>query len=163
MPKKTETIPGEIESASVSVHVTDAPPADAPKPPENPGDKPPEAAAVPDLLTPTEWAQRKGLLVDNGREPPFATGFHAEAEQLHGWAWHAHNYQLPEQAFRLSEADYDAALVAASMFPAKPAHAAAIATHYPAPVVPEHIAKACAAAEAKAAEAEAAAAKKAES
>jgi hypothetical protein len=141
MAKKTETVPGAIESASVSVHEETAPPDDN-KPPENP--------AAAELLTPNEWARRKGLIVDDAREP-FAKGFHAEAEQLHGWAWHAHNYQAAEQAFRLAEADYDAALVAASEFPAKPAHKAALAPHYPEPVVPEHIAKACAARDAAAA------------
>lgn len=100
-----------------------------------------------DKLTPNEWARRKGLLVEDVREP-YAKGFHASAEQLHGWAWHAHNYQAPGQEFRLTQVDYDAALEAASQFPAKPAHRAALAPHYPEPLVPEHIAKACAEAEA---------------
>lgn len=108
------------------------------------------AVAGPEKLTPTEWARRKGLLVEGPLVPePHAKGFHAAAEQLHGWAWHAQNYQAPEQAFKLTEADYDAALVAAGEFPRKPAHKAALATNYPEPVVPEHIAKACAAADAK--------------
>lgn len=141
-----------------------APPVDAPSgddapPPTRPGDKPPETPASPELLTPNEWALRKGLLVDDGREV-FAKGFHAEAEQLYGWKWHAHNFQAPEQAFRLTEADYDAALEAAGQFPAKPAHEPAVVPHFPKPVVPEHIAKACAARDAAEAKA---AAKKAES
>lgn len=113
----------------------------------------PATPAQPDKLTPDEWAARKGLLVvPTAAQPwvePHAKGFHAAAAQLHGWLWHAQNYQTPTDAFRLTEADYDAALVAASEFPRRPAHKAALAPHFPEPVVPEHIAKACAAADAK--------------
>jgi len=123
---------------------TPPPPADAPA-----GDAPPVAAVV-EKLTPTAWARRKGFIVE-GQEP-YAKGFHSSAEQLHGWAWHAHNFQNPKDAFELTEADYDAALVAASQFPAKPAHEAALAPHFPKPVVPKQIADACAAADLAAAE-----------
>lgn len=131
-----------------SAPTEDAPPLEPPPDAPPPGDKPPEAAS-PELLTPCEWARRKGLLVE-GNEP-HATGFHASAEQLHGWAWHAQNYQAPKDAFRLTESDYDAALVAASQFLAKPAHEAALAPHFPKPEVPEQVAKACAARDAAAA------------
>lgn len=138
-----ESAPEEQPTTTPEANVETPP--DGAKPPEQP---PAAEAKGPELLTPNEWARRKGLLVDDAREP-FAKGFHASAEQLYGWAWHAHNYQAPGQEFRLTEADYDAALVAAGEFPAKPAHEAAVAPHYPKPVVPEQIATACAAAEAK--------------
>jgi hypothetical protein len=133
----------ENESPKPSPRVRNAPEA-----------PPATAAAGTEKLTPNEWARRKALLVEASPEKPWveqhATGFHAEAEQLHGWAWHSQNYQSPEQAFRLTEADYDAALAAAAEFPAKPAHEAAIPNGYPKPVVPKHIADACAVERAKA-------------
>lgn len=107
-------------------------------------------------LTPREWAHRKGLLFEpSPKQPwvePHAKGFYYEAATLHGWTQHAHDHQTPEQAFRLTEADFDAALAAAGEFPAVPAHEPALAPGCPKPVVPEQIAKACAEARAKAAQ-----------
>ena len=105
-------------------------------PPEKP--KPAPKAAAAEKLTPLEWARRKGLLVEATPERPWvephAKGFHACAEQLYGWLWHAANYQDPKQAFTLTEADYDKALETASRFPEVPVHEAALAPGWKKPV-----------------------------
>jgi hypothetical protein len=80
---------------------------------------------------------------------PHAKGFYYEAATLHGWTKHAQDEQDPAKAFRLSEADFDAALAAAGEYPAVPAHERALAPGCPDTSVPEHIAKACAKARAE--------------
>jgi hypothetical protein len=149
--------PAEVAATAPAVENT-APAGDAPPAPPTPPTTPTE----PEKLTPREWAHRKGLLFEPSEKQPWveahSTGFHAAASQLHGWNWYAQNFQ--DQAFTLTEADYDAALDAAGEFPALPAHEPALAPNFPKPVVPEHIAKACAEARAKAAAAAAAAAQK---
>lgn len=107
------------------------------------------APASAELLTPAQWGERKGNAVVPTAERPWVEAhfknFHAEAAQLHGWNAHAYNEQDPAKAFRLSEADYDAALAAASEFPACPAHAAALPPGVKAPPLPKHIEEALAA------------------
>lgn len=89
----------------------------------------PLASAQSSMLTPAEWAGRKGLIgkIDPLRpdEPPNKHWTYAAADALHGWTADAHDYQGEHQALRLSESDFDAALVAAAGYPAVPAHEAA--------------------------------------
>jgi hypothetical protein len=107
------------------------------------GEQPPAAPADPEMLTPNEWAHRKGLLYANGPTQPWveshAAGFHSEADVLHGWSRYAAAYQAPADTFRLTEADYDAARKAAAEFPALPAHKAALPPNIDEPELPEHL------------------------
>lgn len=107
------------------------------KPPEKPTETP---KATPDgKKTPREWALAKGHFIarraaimpqgaiqigPGSRDRVFAP--YAAAAELHGWNESEHHYQ-GDSAFRVSERDYDDALVAASAFPAVAAHTPAIA------------------------------------
>lgn len=69
-----------------------------------------------ELLTPDQWARRKGLFVETRQAGevriPAESHFHwshAAAAALHGWASHEHHASEP---MKLAEADYDAALKA---------------------------------------------------
>lgn len=62
-----------------------------------------------ELLTPEQWAHRKGLYVEHkmlGQESHFGW-VHAAAKQLHGWKDHEHHAGEP---IKLTEDAYDAAL-----------------------------------------------------
>lgn len=142
-PRQTPT------DADATTPAADAPPASPSvhNPPASPGDQPPAASA--EVLTPDEWARRKGLLVERTEKTPWvephAKGFHDEAGTLHGWKRHAYSEQDPAKAFRLSEQDYDAALKAAAEYPAAPAHAPALPPGIEPPPVPKHVQEAIAA------------------
>lgn len=88
----------------------------------------------PEQLTPAEWAARKGLVgaIDPVRswEPPHKQALYAAAEALHGWLQDAHDYQAEGQELRMSEADFDAAIVAAGKYPAAPAHGPACGRNF---------------------------------
>jgi hypothetical protein len=95
------------------------------------------------LRTPREWAIAKGHLLlakpvglPEGamRIGPAATDrsfpIYAAADALHGWSESAHHVQ-GDKAFRLSEADYAAALVAAAAYPAVSPHRQAMTPQSP--------------------------------
>jgi hypothetical protein len=95
---------------------------------------PTATSSAAELLTPLEWAQRKELVgrLDPLRpwEPPHKKPSYAAADTLHGWTQDAYDYQAEDQLLKLSEADFDAALVAAGKYPAAPAHAAACGRNF---------------------------------
>lgn len=95
---------------------------------------PPASPQSPDLQTPAEWASRKGLVgqLDPVRpwEPPHKQPAYAAADACHGWTQDAYDYQGEHQALRMSEADFDAAIIAAGKYPATPAHAAACGRNF---------------------------------
>ncbi len=110
-------------------------------PPSEPG--PEQSSPAGELKTPREWAIAKGhLLLANPvnlpagaiRIGPAATDRtfppYVAADVLHGWSESAHHAQ-GEKAFKLSEADYDAALVAAAAYPAVAPHARAVTKECP--------------------------------
>lgn len=98
-------------------------PKEQPPAPAAPAEAKPEA---PELLTPHEWGERLGLAQKADSARPWieshADWRFAAADRLHGWTEHAHNYQAPTEALRLTEFDFNAALVAAGRYPAHPAH-----------------------------------------
>lgn len=103
----------------------DLPTDDKPKPKP----RPTKATASGERKTPVEWAEAKGLLTRRDpRLPQQVDVFdprHAAAAQLHGWTADAHHYQ-GDQALRLSEEDYDAAIDAAGKFPCCAPHKPAL-------------------------------------
>lgn len=69
-------------------------------------------------LPPLEWAKRRGLILDADKpaNPVLGTGprpawQHAAADAVHGWSWHAEQYQA--EPLEITEADYVAAVDAA--------------------------------------------------
>lgn len=94
-----------------------APPPDAPAAP---------AAPAGELLTPLEWAIKKGLQGEIDKQHPWrpikVDPIYAAAQALHGWLEDAHHYQTEGQELRLAEVDFDKALEAAGKYPAVPAH-----------------------------------------
>jgi hypothetical protein len=103
-------------------------PRPANPPPVPPAAKPAEKAA-PELRTPAEWAQKYGLTKPRDLRLPQSTDWvhpsHAVADKLYGWSQHAYDFQAPEDAFRISEQDYRAAIRLAPQHPA-------VAPHWPA-------------------------------
>lgn len=103
---------------------------------ENPG-KPAGAdasakAEPAEKLTPAEWAERKGIAPKAQypwEEPVSSDWRYPSAALLFGWTHDAYNYQA--RPFKLSEADFDAALKAASEYPNGEPPEAAIAPHAP--------------------------------
>jgi hypothetical protein len=84
------------------------------------------SASKAEMLTPVAWAERKGLIgmLDPVRpwEPPYKKPGYAAAEALHGWLQDAHDFQGEHQELKISEADFEAAIVAGGKYPAMPAH-----------------------------------------
>ena len=115
-------------------------PKDKPKTAESGGveDVRPVAVPQPDATRPVDdWRAAKFPPSKSGRPHPDLY-MHAAAAALHGWAPHAHHANQP---MKLSEADYDAALKAASSMTLDPGsaqrrphyrpHAAALSPHHP--------------------------------
>ncbi len=81
-------------------------------------DKPEPKAPKAELLSPSDWAKRKGHLKSEdvpvnevlGTGPHYSWQ-HACADAAHGWSHHAYHYQA--EPLLLSEADYMAAIDAA--------------------------------------------------
>jgi hypothetical protein len=102
-----------------------------------------ETAAVADKLTPAQWAERKGIAPKSDAARPWiepvakstkecSNGIHLHAaDALHGWSNHAYNFQAESDALLLTEAEFDAALVAAAGYPACNAHLPAVAPKAP--------------------------------
>lgn len=86
-------------------------------------------------LAPHEWAEKKGLITKLDPARPWihetADPKHAAADQLHGWTHYAYNFQGADNAFLLTEADYDAALKAGMEYPAGDPHEPAITPSCP--------------------------------
>ncbi|MBA2724284.1 MAG: hypothetical protein H0U56_15630 [Methylibium sp.] len=82
-------------------------------------------------LTPTQWAERKGMVKAAAFpwEQPRVDARHAAADSLHAWGYHAYHYQA--EPLLLTEQDYDAALKAAAEFPLELPHKPAISPHSP--------------------------------
>jgi hypothetical protein len=84
---------------------------------------------IAETKTPHDWAVAHGRYVSvNPLIPQVSNHYkpdHAAADLLHGWTRFAYDYQAAP-TFRLSEADYLAALEAARTYPVNPAHEAAI-------------------------------------
>jgi hypothetical protein len=102
-----------------------------------------ETAGAEEKLTPTQWAERKGIapVADPARpwiEPvakstkECANGIHLHAaDALHGWSNHAYNFQAEADALLLTEAEFEGALKAAAGYPACNAHLPAVALKAP--------------------------------
>lgn len=93
----------------------------------------PQQEAGPDLRTPLEWAQAKGLILAprfdfQGPQPHWK---YAAADALYGWAHHAYHFQGEDDVFRITEKDFELAIEAAAQFPAKPAHEPGVAPSCP--------------------------------
>lgn len=82
--------------------------------------------------TPLAWAERKGLFRASrfAWEAPSVDQRWAPSDALYGWSEQAYQHQAPEQAFLISENDFEKALEAAFQYPAVPPHAPAIAPIY---------------------------------
>jgi len=90
----------------------------------------PDSATPAEKRTPDEWAHRLGFVNRGGkmgskRAPDFPVWQHGGASALHGWQSHAHHAQEP---YRLTEADYRAALKAVESAPYTP-HPGALSPH----------------------------------
>lgn len=92
------------------------------------------STAIGPLKTPAEWARDKGFFNPRNPKVPQSTDqihpFHAAADALHGWTIDTHHYQ-GERAFRLGEADYDAAITAGAEYPLVAPHQPAITRSCP--------------------------------
>jgi hypothetical protein len=90
----------------------------------------PSKASEPLRLTPAEWSAKKGHTRPADKRLPQSTPHtdwrFAIANKLYGWAERAYHFQHPRDAFRISEADYLAALGAAAEHPTVPPHAPAL-------------------------------------
>lgn len=96
--------------------------------------KPVEVKPDAERLTPREWAQKLGHITAKRLNTPDVVEpthpFYAAADALHGWTADAHHNQ-GAKAFKLTQADYLAALKAAAEYPCVPAHGAAITPSCP--------------------------------
>lgn len=81
----------------------------------------PTAAPAPavEILTPAEWAERLGHKAGEHSNMAYAI-----SDQLYGWGTDAYHYAATP--FRITQADYEAALKAAFEFPCAAPHAAAL-------------------------------------
>lgn len=73
-------------------------------------------AAPAELRSPRDWAEKLGFIVRGDARLPQSLTFpkmeHAVADKLHGWSQHEHHFQ--NEPLKLSRADYEKALEAAS-------------------------------------------------
>lgn len=79
--------------------------------------------------TPRHWAQFKGHEASPPKfswQLPVRNATYAAAAALHGWDAHEHHFQAPGSELLISEADYDAAILAGADYPAVPAHGPAL-------------------------------------